>query len=116
MVTIVLPDSLVEEVKSEVDIFFLDDCSDRRTDANDVTRGGRPPDATTKRIWENVCTCLDSGLDKARAKIIPTVIIDFPFCDTGPGGFNLTKDEGLFERGWVFHTTDDTRTHLSQVV
>ncbi len=113
-----LPDSLVEEVKSEVDsevdLFFLDDGSDRVTDANAVTRGGRLPDATTKEIWGKVCTYLDSGLDKARAKIIPTVIIDFPFLDTG--GLNLTIDEGLFERGWVFHTTDDTRTHLSQVV
>jgi hypothetical protein len=62
----------MEEVKSEVDIFFLDDCSDGVTDANDVTRGGRPPDATTKKMWENVCTYLDLGIDTARAKIIRT--------------------------------------------
>ena len=72
------PDSLVEEVEREVDVFFLDDGSDRITDANAVTRGGRPPDATTKEIWGKVCADLDLGLDKARAKIIPTVIIDFP--------------------------------------
>jgi hypothetical protein len=41
---------------------------------------------------------------------MPTVIIDFPFCDTGPGGLNLTKDEALFERGWVFRVEGlDTR-------
>ena len=103
---IMLPDSLVEDVKSEVDIFFLDDGSDQVTDANAVTRVWRPPDATTKEIWEKVCTYLDSGLDNARAKITPTVIIDFRFCDTGPGGLNVTKDEGLFERGWVFRVRD----------
>jgi hypothetical protein len=103
---IMLPDPLLEEeVKSDVDVFFLDDGSDRVTDANAVTRG-----ATTKEIWGKVCTYLDSGLDTARAKIIPTVIIDFPFCDTSPGGLNLTKDEGLFERGWVFRVEgSDTR-------
>jgi hypothetical protein len=96
-----LPDSIVEEVKREVDIFFLDDGSD------DVTRGGgRPPDATTKFFWENVCAYLDLGLDEARANIIPTVIIDFPFCDTGPGRLNLRKDDGLFERGWVFRVVE----------
>ncbi len=101
-----LPDS----VNSEVDIFLVNDGSDLVTDANALTRCGRTPDATTKRIWQNVCTCLDSGLGKARAKIIPTLIIDFPFCDTGPDGLNLTKDEGLFERGWILRVEgSDTR-------
>jgi hypothetical protein len=106
-----LQDSLVEEVKSEVDIFFLDHGSDLVTDANDVTRGGRPPDATTKKIWDNVCKYLDSGLDKARAKIIPTIVIDWPFLDEGcPPHLNLTKGEALFERGWVFQVEGfDTR-------
>jgi hypothetical protein len=52
---ITLPDSLVE-VKSDVDIFFLDDDNDRVTDVNAVTRGGRQMDTTTKEIWGNVCT------------------------------------------------------------
>ena len=51
-----MPDSLEEEVKSEVHIFFLDDGSDGVTYANAVTRGGSPPDVTTKEIWGKVFT------------------------------------------------------------
>ncbi len=56
-------------------------------------------DVTTKGTWEKVCTYLDSGLDNVRTKIIPNVIIDFLFGDTGPCGLNLTKGEDLFECG-----------------
>jgi hypothetical protein len=109
---VMLPESLQEEVKSEVDIFFLDAGSDPVTDdANSGTRGGRQPDETTKRIWDNVCAYLDSGIEVARAKIIPTIIIDWQFFDEGaPPHLNLTKDEALFERGWVFQVEGfDTR-------
>ena len=57
---------------AEVDVFFLDAGSDPQTDAKDVTRGGR----TTKEIWDNVCEYLDAGIEAARAKIIPTIVID----------------------------------------
>jgi len=88
---------------AEVDVFFLDAGSDPQTDANDVTRGRRPPGATTKKIWDNVCAYLDAGIEEARAKIIPTIVIDWPFLDEGTSPhLNLTKDEALFERGWVF--------------
>ena len=68
---IMLPDSLVEEVKNEVDIFFPIDSfsfwitvSDPETDTNTVTRG---PYVRTKEIWDNVCLYLDSGIEAARS-------------------------------------------------
>ena len=61
--TIMLPDSLVEEVKREVDISScLDDCSDRVTHVNDVvTRGGC---AYTDTPFSSGLNVLDNASDR----------------------------------------------------
>ena len=95
----------VQHMEAELDLIFFGETHGGPEEGNvqTVARGGPPPrgpDERRRRIWEHVCGLLDQGIDAARAKIKPTRIIDFPFCDVG--GLDLAKENGLLERAWVF--------------
>ena len=99
------PDLRAQFEAEELDLIFFGEThgvpEEGSTQA--ASRGGAPPrgpDERRRRIWEHVCGLLDQGIDAARAKIKPTRIMDFPFCDVG--GLDLAKENGLLERAWVF--------------
>ena len=101
-----------QDAESEdfLEMVFLREGEDEK-----LHRGGQQMPKWKQQLWQRVDKILDEGsqkgLDHVRDKIQPKRIIDFPYRDTH--GLQLTPDQALFERAWIFEVHGmDSHTRL----